>query len=223
MANPPLPANATWTIDELAAKANSALDLPESPDAIGDSRFSAKLTARNIRSLQSQGAISKPVKVGREAFYGEAHYQELLDARKMMASGISAKGVNSLREASSQAAPLPPLAQTALAKGSPSTAEALSFLDGLLDSPSARPQNAAFAESAPSLMSSGYKAMRGASAESLAPQMLQARVEAEPFDGLRVSALPPRGSSPMLSDEQKKRALAAIELAWASAVSQSQP
>lgn len=250
----PPPASATWTIDELAAKANSALDTPKSLDGSADSRFAAKLTARNIRSLQSQGAISKPVKVGREAFYGAEHFQELLDARKMMASGISAKGVQSLRAASSSVATsaaldasMPALQESILAApASASTADALKFLSGL-SAPMAgspkleRQESMLFGGSAssatpsgsheptpfggehgkPSLMSSGYQSMRGlARALGSGPPPCQAihRLEIEPFQGMRISAAPPTGSSPTLTAEQRALALAAVEQAWAAAV-----
>lgn len=249
----PPSASAIWTIDELAAKANSALDTPKSLDGSADSRFAAKLTARNIRSLQSQGAISKPVKVGREAFYGAEHFQELLDARKMMASGISAKGVQSLRAASASAptsaafeASMPALPESIpAAPASASTADALKFLSGLsapvADSfEQARQESMLFggadslsmlsrshepnfggARAQPSLMSSGYQSMRGlarALGSGSPPCQEIYRIEMEPFQGMRVSAAPPAGSSPTLTAEQRALALAAIEQTWAAAV-----
>ena len=94
---------AAWTLDELAKKANEVLSSTESL-ADGDSRLAQSLTPRNIRRLQSEGAIDKPSKSGREAYYGEAHLTQLLSARSLMSKGFTTNSIQALRAAEAEGA-----------------------------------------------------------------------------------------------------------------------
>ena len=87
-----------WTIEELAARANKELAL--SSYNTDDSRISSEVTVRNLRRLVSIGAVSAPVRIGREAFYGESHLYEILKARDLMNKGFTSSSIQALREAS---------------------------------------------------------------------------------------------------------------------------
>ena len=179
-----------WTLDELAAKANQALAGSEAID-VRDSRLSGQLTPRNIRRLQSEGVINPPQKLGREAYYGQEHLDQLLQARDWMSKGVSASAIPALRESGATSLASASLASAPAPLESSRTAQALAFL-GACRAPEAPP-----------------KAARPAVAGKTV-------FECEPIPGLRLSASPPAGAPP-LSAHDLERLLEAAQAAWGAA------
>lgn len=98
---PKIPPPDAWTLDELAQKANEELSRRGLLARSGvDSRMAETITSRNLRRLVSVGAVSAPAKLGREAYYGPQHLEEVVAARDLMVQGFSASAVKSLREKS---------------------------------------------------------------------------------------------------------------------------
>jgi DNA-binding transcriptional MerR regulator len=212
----------SWTLDELAAKANEALSAGEPADA-RDSRLSGTLTSRNIRRLQSAGAINPPRKSGREAYYNDEHLGQLLEARSLMSKGVAASAIPALREASNGTylassepkAPAPPCA----AMAAPSTARALAFLGASTAEPTLAQapgslelfKNAAFSGASPA-----PRSMESLWAPVAKAPVARAVFECEPLPGLRVSASPAPGSEP-LDQASLDRVLQAVQAAWNAA------
>lgn len=119
----PIPADSEypWTLDEFTSKANELLaqkaceldsEQPRSSGASNDSRRSPILTTRNVRHLASKGAIDPSARIGREAYYGPKHLDQVLAARDLMEKGFTSSSIQALRAASGDAASsgsLPPL------------------------------------------------------------------------------------------------------------------
>lgn len=193
---------AAWTLDELAAKANQALAASEPADA-RDSRLSGQLTARNIRRLQTEGAIDPPRKLGREAYYGDGHLRQLLEARDLMSKGVAASAIPAVREAQTTLLSSASLAPSAspdrpLKAGPPSTAQALAFL-GASPKAAAAPERAFFG---------------AAPAARVAARVV---FECEPLAGLRVSASPAPGAAPLTPSDLAK-IIEAVQTAWNAAI-----
>lgn len=89
----------SWSLDELAERANAALKA-QSLQA-KDQRIASELTARNLRALVAKGVIDPPARRGREAFYGPKHLAQALTSRELMSQGFTASSLQSLRSSTS--------------------------------------------------------------------------------------------------------------------------
>lgn len=126
-----------WSIGEFAAKANEALADKADPGASkpSDSRLSSTMTERNLRRLVSQGAIEPPARLGREAYFGPKHLEQVLAARALMAQGFTSSSIQALRNASAREPAVEPRPEAA---GSPglAPAHALALREAPAPSPS---------------------------------------------------------------------------------------
>ena len=97
--------NISWTIDELTAKANDALSAAKTSSS--DSRMASQLTVRNLRRMVSTGAVEPAARVGREAYYGPKHLDQILAARELMSQGFTSASIQALRASIEPSAPAP--------------------------------------------------------------------------------------------------------------------
>ena len=175
---------ALWEIADFAKAANEALAQSGSLSA-GDERQKQELTERNLRRLVTEGAIDPPERVGRQAFYGPKHLEQVLAARELMSKGFSVAAVRAVRQTADQDEP--PAAPEPAAGALPSAA-AVNFLDGLLGSSG----QGAFPESASWGSSGGSMAPRGFAGSGLVGQSL---ANSSPAHALLKNAASPQGGA----------------------------
>lgn len=145
---------ALWEIADFAKVANEALAQSGALSA-GDERQKQELTERNLRRLVTEGAIDPPERMGRQAFYGPKHLEQVLAARELMSKGFSVAAVRAVRETAAQEEPPVPPDQAA---GLMPSAAAVNFLDGLLvgQSGGGFPESASWGASAGQMAPKGF-------------------------------------------------------------------
>ena len=82
-------ADASWTLEELAAEAQRVLQLHRLLGAQGDARVSAAPDGRTVRYYATLGLLDRPGYEGREARYRRRHLVQLVAIKALQARGLS--------------------------------------------------------------------------------------------------------------------------------------
>lgn len=234
-----------WSLDDLTRLANERLGglaVDGGSDEQGrDGRISALLTPRNVRRLVGEGAVPKPYRDGRDAFYDESHLNALLSTRALMSMGVGTKalremaadGYSGLLERAVPGASL----DSALKDKERSADSGSGALNNAFYNPTAQSVMAGFAEpsnfcapkggtpsgalaflnSLPGGVVSAQARVRSesAAARAAATPPALARREAQTGFGVRVSV--PDGVIGPLTSDMEKEALEALRVAWVAA------